>query len=37
VIIKRINAEKDETIKDIEINKEVGLHKWTPLYRAGEY
>jgi ankyrin repeat protein len=32
VIIKQLNIEKDE----IEINKEVGIHKWTPLYRAGE-
>jgi ankyrin repeat protein len=31
VIIKQLNIEKDE----IEINKEVGIHKWTPLYRAG--
>jgi ankyrin repeat protein len=32
VIIKQLNIEKDE----IEINKEVGIHKWTPLYRAGK-
>jgi hypothetical protein len=35
VIIKQINTEKDETIRDFEINREVGMYKWTPLYRAG--
>jgi len=24
-------------VKDCEINREVGMHKWTPLYRAGEF
>ena len=24
-------------IKDLEINRPVGPHKWTPLYRAGRY
>ena len=27
--------EKDPSIKQIEMNKEVGQHGWTPLYRAG--
>ena len=22
--------------KDLEVNREVGVNKWTPLYRAGE-
>ena len=35
VIIKQINMAKDEMIKETEMNKEVGIHKWTPLYRAG--
>jgi len=28
--------EKDESIKESEINKEVGIQKWTPLYRASK-
>ncbi|CAF1205849.1 unnamed protein product [Rotaria sordida] len=34
VIIKQLNNETDEKIKDFEINRQVGPHKWTPLYRA---
>ncbi|UJR38421.1 hypothetical protein I4U23_031089 [Adineta vaga] len=34
VIINQINMEKDQAIKEEEMNKEVGQHKWTPLYRA---
>ncbi|CAF1266093.1 unnamed protein product [Rotaria magnacalcarata] len=34
VIIKQLNREQDEKIKDIEINRPVGTNKWTPLYRA---
>ncbi|CAF2503250.1 unnamed protein product [Rotaria sp. Silwood2] len=34
VIIKQINNEPDEKVKDFEINRQVGPHKWTPLYRA---
>jgi hypothetical protein len=36
VIVRQLNKEKDERIKDLEMNKEVGIHKWTPLYRAGK-
>ncbi len=35
VIVKQLNNETDKTIKETEINREVGTHKWTPLYRAG--
>lgn len=31
VIIRQLNDLKDD---GMEINREVGLHKWTPLYRA---
>lgn len=34
VIVKHLSNEKDETRKQFEMNREVGLHKWTPLYRA---
>ncbi|CAF4649751.1 unnamed protein product [Rotaria sp. Silwood1] len=29
IIVRNLNIDKD-----IEMNKEVGIHKWTPLYRA---
>jgi hypothetical protein len=29
-IIKRLQEHKS-----VEINREVGVHRWTPLYRAG--
>ena len=35
VIVKQLSKDKDETIKKLEMNKEVGVHRWTPLYRAG--
>ncbi len=31
VIIRQLNKDKE-----FEINREVGLYKWTPLYRAGK-
>lgn len=31
VIVRQLTEEKE-----IEINRAVGIHKWTPLYRAGE-
>ncbi|CAF1524892.1 unnamed protein product, partial [Adineta ricciae] len=34
VIVNQLNMEKDTSIKPIEMNKEVGQHGWTPLYRA---
>ncbi|CAF0929960.1 unnamed protein product [Adineta steineri] len=34
VIINKLNSEKNEALKESEMNKEVGQHKWTPLYRA---
>ncbi len=37
MIIKQLDNEEDESMKDMEINREVGMHKWTPLYRAGEF
>ena len=35
VIVKHLNGEKDQSIRKFEMNREVGPHKWTPLYRAG--
>ena len=35
VIAKHLHTETDEAVKISEINKQVGVHKWTPLYRAG--
>ncbi len=32
MLVRQLNNEKDE----YEINREVGAHKWTPLYRAGK-
>ena len=31
VIVRQLNKDKE-----FEINRPVGLHKWTPLYRAGK-
>ena len=31
VIVRQLNQEKE-----IEINRAVGIHQWTPLYRAGK-
>jgi len=31
VIVRQLNKDKE-----FEINREVGLYKWTPLYRAGK-
>jgi FAD synthase len=30
VIVRQITQDKE-----LEMNREVGIHKWTPLYRAG--
>jgi hypothetical protein len=35
VIVRQLNTDKDESNKESEINRDVGTHKWTPLYRAG--
>ena len=35
VIIKQFDADNDRSAKHFEMNREVGMHKWTPLYRAG--
>ena len=37
VIVKHLNAEQDRSIRDFEMNREVGVHKWTPLYRASQF
>ena len=37
VIIKHLDADADPATKNAEINREVGMHKWTPLYRAGYF
>ena len=37
VIVKHLNTEQDQSIRDLEMNREVGIHKWTPLYRASEF
>ena len=31
VIVRQLNQNRE-----LEMNREVGLHKWTPLYRAGK-
>jgi hypothetical protein len=31
VIVRQFNDDKQ-----IEMNREVGMHRWTPLYRAGK-
>jgi hypothetical protein len=31
VIVRQFNKDKD-----VEMNREVKTHKWTPLYRAGK-
>ena len=35
VIVKYLSEENDQSIRKFEMNREVGIHKWTPLYRAG--
>lgn len=35
VIVKHLDVDGDPATKNIEMNREVGVHKWTPLYRAG--
>jgi len=32
VIVRQLNKDT----KEFEMNREVGIHKWTPLYRAGK-
>jgi hypothetical protein len=31
VIVRQLNKDRE-----FEMNREVGIHKWTPLYRAGK-
>jgi ankyrin repeat protein len=37
VIIRQLDNDDEESAKEFEMNREVGMHKWTPLYRAGEF
>jgi hypothetical protein len=32
VIVRQLTKDT----KEFEMNREVGIHKWTPLYRAGK-
>ncbi len=32
MIVRQLNKDT----KEFEMNREVGIHKWTPLYRAGK-
>lgn len=36
VIVRQFDADENLSTKNFEMNLQVGIHKWTPLYRAGQ-